>query len=472
MDYLDYYNSLPLISLIVSALLLLLFVIIYKDKKHETHYFSLILLLVNLFIVIYNFDVIGYAFNQMLIFNKLSHFFIILILIGSLLTILFSKNYLIKSGYNYSEFYILIFFSLVGMVLMVTANDLIIVFLGIEVMSIPFYVLAGFFRKREKSNESSLKYFLLGSFATGFLLYGLALIYGISTSTNFSKISILLPNLSQNLTFLIGVSLLLVGLSFKIAAFPFHSYAPDVYEGSPTTISGFFSSVGKISAFAIIILLFYNVLNKEIIKIKEILIIISVLSMLIGSIIAIVQKDIKRMLAYSSISHAGYVLIGIISQSNYGYYSVIYYLFVYLFMQICAFGLVSILENEKGENTKIANYYGLGKNNPLIAFFISIMMLSLAGIPPFGGFFAKYYIFLAAIQSGFIWLAIFGAIISVISVYFYINVIQVMYFKDSYDSIEYKIKWNELLSLGLSTIILLLTGIFPETFINSISTLF
>jgi len=141
-------------------------------------------------------------------------------------------------------------------------------------------------------------------------------------------------------------------------------------------------------------------------------------------------------------------------------------------MQICAFGLVSILENEKGENTKITNYYGLGKNNPLIAFFISIMMLSLAGIPPFGGFFAKYYIFLAAIQSGFIWLAIFGAIISVISVYFYINVIQVMYFKDSYDSIEYKIKWNELLSLGLSTIILLLTGIFPETFINSISTLF
>jgi len=472
MNYVDYYNSLPLISLTISALLLLLFVIVYKEKNQKTFFFSLILLILNLFIVIYNFDVKGYAFNQMLIFSKLSHFFIILILLGSILTILFSFNYLSKSNYNFGEFYILIFFSIIGMILMVSANDLIIVFLGIEVMSIPFYVLAGFFRKRIKSNESSLKYFLLGSFATGFLLYGLALIYGISTTTNFNKISFLLPNLSQNLTFIIGVSLLLVGLSFKIAAFPFHSYAPDVYEGSPTTISGFFSSVGKISAFAIIVLIFYNVLNKEIIKIKEILIIISVLSMLIGSIIAIVQKDIKRMLAYSSISHAGYILIGIITQTNYGYYSVVYYLFVYLFMQICAFGLVSIIENENGDNTKIINYSGLGKNNPLLAFFLSIMMFSLAGIPPFGGFFAKYYIFIAAINSNLTWLAILGAIISVISVYFYINVIQVMYFKDSQEHNSYKLKWNEVLSLTFSTIVLLFTGIFPEYILNIISNLF
>ncbi len=313
---------------------------------------------------------------------------------------------------------------------------------------------------------------MLCAFATGFFLYGIALIYGVSTTTNLKNIYAQLPILKGNMIFIIGLGLLLVGISFKIAAFPFHSYAPDVYEGSPATISGYFSTAGKISAFGLLILISTYVIDKDLIKVREVLIFISVFSMVIGSIIAIVQKNIKRMLAYSSISHAGYILIGIITHSVFGYSAVIYYSIVYVFMQAGAFGIVSMIESKDGDCIRIQNYAGLGHKNPMIAFFLAVMLFSLAGIPPFGGFFGKYYIFLSAIQADLTWLAILGALVSVVSVYFYLNVIQVMYFKDAVDNTNYKLDWTEYFGLILSTAILVITGVSPDFLIKILHNLF
>jgi NADH-quinone oxidoreductase subunit N len=472
MNPIDYYNTISLLSITVSALFLLGVEIIVKGKSKMVFYSSVILIILNVVISIFCFNITGKAFNEMLFISKFSNIFTILLLAGLLLTVLYSKNYIIKAGYDFGEFYILLFFAFIGMILMVSANDLIIVFLGIEVMSIPFYILAGFFRKRIKSNESSLKYFLLGAFATGFLLYGIALIYGVSATTNMPKILTQVSILKTNLLFTIGLGLLLVGVSFKIAAFPFHSYAPDVYEGAPATISGFFSSMGKVSAFGLLILISSYLIDKDIVKIKEILTFISVASMIIGSLVAIVQKNIKRMLAYSSISHAGYILIGIIVHSAYGYSAVIYYSIVYVFMQLSAFGIVAIVESENGDRVKIQDYNGLSHKNPILAFFLAIMMLSLAGIPPFGGFFGKYYIFLSAVQADMTWLAITGALVSVVSVYFYLNVIQSMYFKEANQTSEIKMGWPEYTGLIISLVVLLITGIMPDFLIKTLHNLF
>jgi NADH-quinone oxidoreductase subunit N len=468
----DYYNTIPIISLIISILLLVVIEALVKGKTGFMFLCSFCLVIINLTIAYVQFDVTGKAFNDMLSITKLSNLLTIALLSGLLITILFSKNYLAKVGYDFGEFYILVFCSFSGMLLMVAANDLIIVFLSIELMSIPFYILAGFFRKRVKSNEAALKYFLLGAFATGFLLYGLALIYGVSGTTNISIISQKLPSIKDDIIFIIGLGLVIIGISFKIAAFPFHSYAPDVYDGAPTTVSGFFSSVGKASIFGLLVIISGLIIDKDVMKLKEILIFISVASMLIGSIVALVQKNIKRMLAYSSISHAGYILIGIITHTAYGFSAVIFYSVIYIFMQVATFGLVAIIEDEEGNRIKIDDYYGLGKNNPVLAFFLAIMMFSLAGIPPFGGFFAKYYIFMAAVQADLLWLALVGALVSVVSVYFYLNIIQAIYFKTSENMFKLETKSPEIIALIISSLVIILAGLKPNILLEAIYSFF
>ena len=468
----DYYNTIPFISVTVSTLLLIVIEAVVKGKTRLMFLCSFCLVIINLIIACFQFDVTGKAFNDMLNITKLSNLLNIALLLGLAMTILFSKNYLVKVGYDFGEFYILLFCSFVGMLLMVAANDLIIVFLSIELMSIPFYILAGFFRKKIKSNEAALKYFLLGAFATGFLLYGLALIYGISGTTNISIISEKLSSIKDDLIFIIALGLVIIGISFKIAAFPFHSYAPDVYDGAPTTVSGFFSSLGKVTVFTLLVIISSLIIDKEVVKLQEILIFISVASMVIGSVTALVQKNIKRMLAYSSIAHAGYILIGIITHTTYGFSAVIFYSIIYIFMQVAAFGLVAILEDGDGNRINVDDYYGLGKSNPVIAFFIAIMMFSLAGIPPFGGFFAKYYIFMAAAQADLLWLALFGAVVSVVSVYFYLNIIQAVYFKTSENTFEVKCQSSEIFALVISSLIIILAGIKPDILIEAIYSFF
>jgi NADH-quinone oxidoreductase subunit N len=472
MTLLDYYYILPLLSLTVLSLLVLTLEVLFNGHTKLIFSFSLIGVIGCIVVTILNFNVTGVAFNEMVQSNRFVNFFIIIFLIGILFTLLFSKEYLERSTYNFGEYYILILFSTIGMILMVSARDLMIVFLGIEIMSICFYILSGFFRKRLKSSESALKYFLLGAFATGFLLYGIALVYGSSGTTNLMKIFQQISILKGQTIFLIGCGLIIVGLSFKIAAFPFHAYAPDVYEGAPTTISGFMSTSGKAAAFGTFLLLTLFIFGNGIIKIRDVIIVISIASMVIGTLVAIVQRNLKRMLAYSSIAHAGYMLIGLAANNLFGFSGILFYLLVYTFMQIGAFAVVSMIEKGEDDNLNIRDYYGLGHSNPVLAFFMSIFMFSLAGIPPFGGFFGKYYIFLAAIEANLTWLAIVGALISVVSVYFYINVIVAMYFKESTDIQEIKTGKLNIFTLSCSALIILFIGILPGMVLEILNKVF
>jgi NADH-quinone oxidoreductase subunit N len=472
MNSLDFYYIIPLLSITSLSLFVLILEILFKGKTNLIFWVSLVGVIGSILITINYYNVNGIAFNGMVSSSPFSNFFNLIILIAILLTILFSKEYIQKSGANFGEYYILILFSAIGMMLMVSSRDFMTLFLGIEIMSICFYILAGFFRKRLKSNEAALKYFLLGAFSTGFLLYGIALVYGSSGTTSlitiFSKIAIL----KTQTLFLIGCGLIVVGISFKIAAFPFHAYVPDVYEGAPTTVSGFMSTAGKSSAFGSLILLTLFIFGNDIQKIRDVIIIISIASMVIGNLIALVQRNLKRMLAYSSIAHAGYMLIGLASNNLLGFSGILFYLLVYTFMQIGAFAVVSIFEQGEDDNLTLQDYNGLGYSKPLLAFFMSIFMFSLAGIPPFGGFFGKYYIFLAAIEANLTWLAIIGALASVVSVYFYINVIVAMYFREKPERTELSTSKLNIFTLSITSAIILLIGLLPGFILEVLNKVF
>jgi len=353
---------------------------------------------------------------------------------------------------------------------MAGAKDLIVIFLGLEIMSISFYVLAGFNRKLSSANEASLKYFLLGAFATGFLVYGIALIYGKATTTSIDVISSNFSALSGNVLFLAGVLLFLIGFSFKIAAFPFHMWVPDVYQGSPTTVAGLFSTAGKAAGFSALIVTLGALFGGPYSHLfTPYLSAIAVFSMLFGSIVAIIQTDIKRMLAYSSIAHAGYMLIGLASGNIDGVAGIIFYLTAYTFMNLAAFGIVSILEGKDETNLDLDSYAGLGTRSPFLAGLFALIMFALAGIPPFAGFFGKYYVFIAAIKANLTWLAIVGIISSSISIYFYLRIVVIMYFKSS-DSEEKPSYLNsEIIAVIISVALIIILGLVPGSFIDLIT---
>jgi NADH-quinone oxidoreductase subunit N len=356
------------------------------------------------------------------------------------------------------------------MMMMAGAKNLFMIFLGLEIMSICFYVLAGVNRKKEKAIEASLKYFLLGAFATGFLVYGIALIYGSAQTTSIDAITSGFGELSGNIIFLVGILLFLIGFSFKIAAFPFHMWVPDVYQGAPTTVTGLFSTIGKAAAFAAIIASLTALFSGENQTLfLPYLAVLSVFSMLFGSIVAIAQSNIKRMLAYSSISHAGYILIGLAAGTPVGVAGVVFYLTVYTFMNLAAFGIISLIEGENDTNLDINSYAGLGSKNPVLAAMLAIIMFSLAGIPPLAGFFAKYYVFIAAIKSNLTWLAILGIISSVISVYFYLRIVVLMYFKEPEAETIYSKSFSGMLGVMISVILVILLGIIPGSLLDLIT---
>jgi NADH-quinone oxidoreductase subunit N len=337
-------------------------------------------------------------------------------------------------------------------------------------LSVAFYVLAGFNRNRTSANEAALKYFLLGAFATGFLVYGIALIYGKATTTSIDLISTNFSALSGNVLFLSGVLLFLIGFSFKIAAFPFHMWVPDVYQGSPTTVTGLFSTAGKAAGFSALIVTFSALFGgSESHLFTPYLSAIAVFSMLYGSIVAIMQSDIKRMLAYSSIAHAGYMIIGLAAGNNLGVAGIIFYLAVYTFMNLAAFGIISIVEGKNESNLNIDSYAGLGTRSPMIAALLALMMFALAGIPPFGGFFGKYYVFIAAIDANLTWLAIVGIISSVISVYFYLRIVVVMYFKSSELDEKPVYSIREISAVIVSVLLVIILGLAPGSFIDLIT---
>ncbi len=390
-----------------------------------------------------------------------------------LLTVMLSKAYIKKEGIEHSEYYSVVLLAVVGMMLMASAADLVMLFLGLETMSVSFYILAGFARRQLASNEAGMKYFLLGAFATGFFLYGIALLYG---STGTTSIPVLLRKgsmLADSPMFLIGCGLLLVGFAFKVAAVPFHMWVPDVYEGSPTTVSGFMSTGGKAAAFAGALLVFAPAIVLTVAPLREVMAGVAALSMIVGNVIAISQSSIKRMLAYSSIAHAGYILTGVIAANSYGLQGVLFYLVAYTMMNVGAFGVLAFLESAEGQNLTFDDCAGLSSRHSMLALLMAVFMFSLTGIPPFAGFFGKYYVFAGAVQAGYTWLAIVGVLMSVVSAYYYLRLVVLMYFREQ-TSVQLEASRSGLgaAALVVSAVALVSFGIFPSMILALIAHFF
>lgn len=413
---------------------------------------------------------VGTQFSGMFEIDRYSLFFNIIFLVSTILVTLISISYLGKDDKKQGPYYLLILLATLGMMLMAAGNELIIVFLGLELMSLSLYVLAGYFRESPASSEAGMKYLLLGAFASAFFLYGIALIYGAAGSTSIPVIAERITEDSLSPLLLSGMFLLIVGFGFKVAIVPFHQWAPDVYEGAPTTIAAFISAGPKAAGFAAFIRIFMEALPNLTPQWNGIIILLAMITMTGGNIIAIAQTNIKRMLAYSSIAHAGYILIGLAAANDDGKASAMLYLLIYCVMNIAAFGAVILAKNADGESILISDYAGLGFRKPLLGLFFTLMLLSLAGFPPTAGFIGKFYIFKSAVQSGqsgLYWLVIIGAINTAISAFYYLRVVVTMYMKEPAEELEFN-PYPSTLVLGLviASIGILLIGILPTLLLS------
>ena len=412
----------------------------------------------------------GIAFSSMIATGGLVNIFYFIFNFGAAIVVLLSIDHIKKVGIYFGEFYILMQSAVLGMMFLASAKDLVMVFIGLEQMSVSFYILTGFNRKRSNSNEAALKYFLLGAFASGFVVYGMALIYGAVGSLSIPLVSFYLINNTPSVIFVVGILLFLVGFSFKIAAVPFHMWVPDVYQGAPTTVTALMSTGGKAAAFSallvVLVPVFSNLSKNNFIPLLSVL---AVITMLYGSIVAIAQTDLKRMLAYSSIAHAGYMIIGLAAGNQDGVTGIVFYLAAYTFMNLGAFGVLSMIESKDNSQVDLQSYTGLAAKYPLLAAMLTIFMFALAGIPPFAGFFGKYFVFVSAIEANLTWLAIAGVISSAISAYFYLRVVVVMYFKSTDSPIEVEPSYYALLGIFISALLVLVMGLFPNSIIQLIS---
>jgi NADH-quinone oxidoreductase subunit N len=393
-------------------------------------------------------------------------FFTLLFCVVSGLTLLMSMNYLEMTEIQTGEYYSLVLFSTLGMVLMATATDLIVIFLGLEVMSVAAYALAGIARSELRSNEAALKYFLLGAFASGFLLFGIALLYGATGTTTLPEIGQRLTAVAgeQRLLVMAGIGLLIVGFGFKIAAVPFHVWAPDVYEGSPTSVTALMAVGIKAAAFAAFARVFMHTLAVFRPDWTGVLWVLAVLTMTVGNVTALMQRNIKRMLAYSSVAHAGYLLVGMVAGGTDGGSAVLFYLIGYAFMTLGAFAVVIALGRRGQPNENLDDYAGVGFRSPFLGAAMAIFMLSLSGIPPLAGFVGKFYIFSAAVKSGYVGLAIIGVLNSVVSVYYYVGVLVRMYMTEGTTEVAAPSSRPYLFATLLLTVAAtVLLGLFPSS---------
>lgn len=410
----------------------------------------------------------GETFSGMYIADGYSLFFKIIFLISLILSTLISIKYIEIEKVNFGEYYCLMLFSTLGMMVMASAGDIIVLYLGLEMMALSLYVLAGFFRHDMRSNEASLKYFLLGAFASAFLLYATSMIYGLTGTTNLRAVAQYLAanGIGANSAIMLSMILFVVAFGFKIAAAPFHMWAPDVYEGAPTSITAFMSVGPKTAGFAVLGRVFIIAFGDLQIDWVGILIPIAILTMAVGNILAIAQMNIKRMLAYSSIAHAGYALIGVISGGSEGVASMMNYLFIYSFMNIGAFAIVIALRTEGFRGEAITDYEGLAKSHPLASALMLIFMFSLTGIPPTAGFIGKFYLFMAAVNAGYTWLAVVAVIFSAISAYFYLRIVMYMYMREPKGEIALSTSMPSQVALTLTVLAVLVIGVLPSAVIN------
>ena len=459
----------PEIFISLSIMFLLIVGVFKKDSSRLIQNLSLLVLLITAVI----------TFNETLSINEtillsgsviidyLSSFMKIVTLIAAFLVLIISSNYLKSLKIFKIEYPILILSSVLGMMIMISSNDLIVFYMGLELQSLSLYVLATFNRDQIKSSEAGLKYFVLSALSSGLLLYGCSLIYGFTGSTNFDVIANQLNSNEYAITF--GIVFILVGLAFKISAVPFHMWAPDVYEGSPTSVTLFFTMVPKVAALTVFIRFLYVPFLNLIDQWQTIIIFLSIASMVFGAVAAIGQKNLKRLVAYSSIGHVGYALAGLTTGSNEGIQSSVIYITIYILMNLGLFSCLLMMKRKNVYYEQIEDLSGLSKNHPLLALSLLIILFSLAGIPPLAGFFAKFYIFKSVLEQSMFFLAVVGLLSTVVAAFYYLRLIKIMYFDEEKEKFDTDHSLWLKFSLGVSTLLILIYFIYPSHLIEVVS---
>ena len=463
----DAIRFLPEIILsVVGTLLMVLDPVLSKRWSNAFGHITILALVGGIAGAFYAYGDPGPAFGGLLMVDGFATFFRVLVMVVGILTVLPSYGFLRRQQAEPGEFHALLLFSVAGQCIMASANELIVIFIGLEISSIASYVLAGYLRDDKRANESALKYFLLGSFATAFFLYGSALIYGATGTVELSQVRLAILGANAPSPVFVGVAaaLIFVGLAFKVSAAPFQIWAPDVYQGAPTPVAAFLSAGPKAAAFAVFLRIFMTAFEPIGGGWEPLVWMCALLSMTIGNFAALLQSNIKRLLAYSSIAHAGYVLVALTARSDIGTAAAMFYLAAYAFMNIGAFAVVSHLSGKGEKYQSVDDFSGLASKQPFTAAMLTIFMLSLIGVPLTGGFFGKFYIFKAALESHLVWLTVLGLLNSAVAAYYYLRILVVMYMKDPSEAVQQ----SEPLSAGLSAALILpaagtlVLGIFPS----------
>lgn len=467
----DLLVALPLLIVAGWAVILLLIdLFIPADRKGWTALLAALALIVALVITILRFGQPSIAFNGMLIYDGFASFLQVLFLITGLLGIAVAYDYLKRMGIERGEYYVLMLFTIAGMMLMASAGDLIVIFLALELLSLPLYVLSGFARPRTDSEESAMKYFLLGAFSSSFFVYGIAFVFGATGSTRLADIFVAIETSTAVLGLLVtGGALMLVGLAFKVAAVPFHMWTPDVYQGAPSSVVAFMSVGAKAAGFAALLRVLIEAFPALSVNWGVVAWWLAALTMIWGNIAAIAQTNIKRMLAYSSIAHAGYILMALAAAANAEVASTavsaaIFYLLAYMFANLGAWAVVVTVEGKDGQGLAIRDFAGLSRRRPGLSIAMAIFMLSLTGVPPTIGFIGKFSLFTAVVDAGLVWLAVIGILTSLISAYYYLRVVVYMFMQEGDPETRSEIWLN--LTVGFTALFTVILGLFPEFVLN------
>ena len=467
--------ALPELFLAGVIMLLLMFGVFQKGgiKDNDVAAFNIVSMLSMVSLILAVFLLIPITaprittFADMFVIDVFAVFSKSLVLVAAAFGILMSRDFMERHHIARFEFPILILFAALGMMLMISANDLISLYVGLEMQSLSLYVMAAIQRDDERATEAGLKYFVLGAVASGLLLYGASLVYGFAGTTNFDALAVLFNGGETSTGVVIGIVFILAGLSFKVSAVPFHMWTPDVYEGAPTPVTAFFAVAPKIAALALFLRVMIGPFGGLIEHWQQIIVLVSILSMALGAFAAINQRNIKRLMAYSSIGHVGYALVGLAAGTEIGVRGVLIYLSIYLVMNIGTFACILCMRRGGRMVEEIDDLAGLGKTHPLLAATLVVFMFSLAGIPPLAGFFGKLYVFLAAIESGLYLLAILGVIASVVGAFYYLRIIKIMYFDEALDALDKPIGRDLSAVIGISALIIILFFAYPGPVINS-----
>jgi NADH-quinone oxidoreductase subunit N len=459
----DFYYILPEIVLTAGSLLVLVADVLLPRRSGTTLAWITLLVLGATTVSLVPFvDTHVEVAQGLIAVDRFALFFKLVFLASAGLTVLMSVRYLETEGASPGEYYFLVLCATLGMMIMAGGIDLITIFIGLETMAVAFYILAGFIKPSQRSNEAAVKYFLLGAFSLGVLLYGMSIMYGLSGSTNLRAIATTLVGQETDPRLILAVILLVAGVGFKIAAVPFHMWAPDVYEGAPTPITAFLSVGSKAAAFAMLLRIFVEGLPSMSADWRLLFEVLSIVTMTVGNIAALTQTNLKRMLAYSSIAHAGYMLMGVVAGTPRGVSAMLIYMLIYAFMQLGAFAVIVLMRRTDVAGDELKDFSGLSFRHPMAAFAMLLFMLSLGGIPPTAGFMGKFWLFGAAIDAGYVWLALVGVLNSAISLYYYVRIVVFMYLKRETIGSEPVMNTPLAIVLGVTVVATIVLGVYPR----------